>query len=555
MPLQRVHLILINLLLLFSVQWQLLTAAVMPQPLRQATSMDATVTAQLTDQLIIKFVPAATALGNQTGITATTTQAAVTTQLQTLRTVANIELAYYRPMSGDAHVLKLPEAVEPARAQAIAARLMANAADLGLAYVEPDYRRQAQLTPSDPYYGEQWHLQATTANNYSGNLAEAWNVTTGSSSVVVAVLDTGIRAEHPDLVGRTVAGYDFVSDATVANDGDARDNDPSDPGDWITASESRFGPFRGCGASDSSWHGTHVAGILGATGNNGVGIAGVAWQSPILPVRVLGKCGGSVSDIADALRWAAGLEVAGVPANLHPARVINLSLAGAGSCSNTEQNAINEVINQGVVVVVAAGNSNQNAANYSPGNCHGVINVAATNRAGSKAAFSNYGATVALSAPGGDSGSETSADILSTIDLGTQGPQAAGYGYYAGTSMAAPQVAGIAALILARNGALTAAQVQQLLQSSTTDFPVGSSCTPTNCGTGIVNALAALNAADNLVTTPTPALTATTVSATATPRPLFTPTTVPTLTPTATIDGSLPLSTTHYLPLIQGTGE
>ena len=545
----RLYLIPINLFLLVSLHWPLGSAGVTAMPIRQTARVNTTVNAPLTDQLMIKFTQPTSVLINQTAAAqrvadqAVAAQLAVTAQLQTLSSVADVALRYYRPMSGDAYVVKLPQPLEPARVATIAAKLMVAATDLGLTYVEPDYRRQAQLTPSDPLYEQQWHLQTFSATNDSSNLADAWNVTSGSSAVVIAVLDTGIRFDHPDFVGRTVAGYDFVGDVATANDGDARDSDPSDPGDWITAAESRSGPFRGCGASDSSWHGSHVAGILGAAGNDGVGIAGVTWQSPILPVRVLGKCGGLISDIADALRWAAGIDVAGVPHNNHPARVINLSLSGAGECSNTEQSAINDVVNQGVVVVIAAGNSNQDAANYSPGNCNGVINVAATNRSGSRAGFSNYGTAVALSAPGGDNGGTAEDDILSTIDLGTQSPAAPGYAYYAGTSMASPQVAGIAALMLAVNGGLTPPQIGQLLRTSVSPFPAGSSCTTTRCGTGIVNALAAVNAAANVAPTATP-------SPTATPRPAVTPTSTPTLAPTATIDVSLPFTDTRYLPLI-----
>lgn len=551
MQLHKVHLLSVNLLLLVSLHWQLVAATVMPNPVAQPISEEAQVNGLLTAGLIIKFAPALSSQFNLGAANASAAeqralvQAAVSAQLQTLRSVAGMELAYERALTNDTYVVNLPQPIAPAQAATIAATLMARATDLGLVYVEPDYRRQAQLTPSDSYYDQQWHLQTFTPANDSSNLADAWNITTGSSTVVVAVLDTGIRFEHPDFAGRTVAGYDFVDDATTANDGDGRDSDPSDPGDWITVAESRSGPFRGCGASDSSWHGSHVAGILGAAGNDGVGIAGVTWQSPILPVRVLGKCGGLISDIADALRWAAGIDVAGVPHNNHPARVINLSLSGAGDCSNTEQSAINDVLNQGVVVVIAAGNSNQDAANYSPGNCHGVINVAATNRSGGRAAFSNYGTTVALSAPGGDNGGTAEDDILSTIDIGTQSPEAPGYAYYAGTSMAAPQVAGIAALMLAVNPSLTPAQIGQLLRTTVSPFPAGSSCTTTRCGAGIVNALAAVNAAANVAPTATPAPTTT-----PTPRPSATPTSTPTLAPTATIDVSLPFTDTRFLPLL-----
>ena len=182
-------------------------------------------------------------------------------------------------------------------------------------------------------------------------------------------------------------GYDFINDVTVSNDGDGRDTDPSDPGDY------------GCG-NGSSWHGTHVSGTIGAASNNGVGVTGVNWVSKILPARVLGVCGGYISDIADAIRWSAGIAVAGVPTNANPARVENLSLGGTEACSNTMQSAINDAVTRGTVVVVAAGNENADASTSEPANCDNVIAVGATTRTGGRASFSNYGSRVTLSAPG-----------------------------------------------------------------------------------------------------------------------------------------------------------
>src|SRR5262249_18704579 len=148
---------------------------------------------------------------------------------------------------------------------------------------------------------------------------------------------------HPDLAGRYVGGYDFITNAQVANDGqfttatNDRDPDPSDPGDWITAAESASDFFAGCPIANSSWHGTHVAGTIGAASGNGTGVAGINWVSKILPARVLGKCGGYLSDIADAIQWSAGLSVPGVPNNPNPARVLNLSLGGY-ACDSNGQN-------------------------------------------------------------------------------------------------------------------------------------------------------------------------------------------------------------------------
>ena len=181
-------------------------------------------------------------------------------------------------------------------------------------YAEPDRILRHTAIPDDPQYPYQWHYFDTWGINAPG----AWDITTGSSNVVVAVINTGIT-NHADLIGRTLPGYDFIKDTLVANDGNGRDSDPSDPGDWITASDAS-GYFIGCDVSDSSWHGTHVAGTIGAATNSlGIGVARASTGCPKSCVRVLGKCGGYDSDIIDGMRWAAGLSV-GVPANPNPAR-------------------------------------------------------------------------------------------------------------------------------------------------------------------------------------------------------------------------------------------
>jgi len=298
----------------------------------------------------------------------------------------------------------------------------------------------------------------------------------------VAVIDTGYRP-HADLSGQILAGYDFISDATIANDGGGRDSDASDPGDWTAAGECGAGEP----ASNSSWHGTHVAGTIAALTNNGSGVAGVAFGAKVVPVRVLGKCGGYTSDIADGIIWASGGTVSGVPNIAARAQVINMSLGGGGACDTTTQNAINGARSRGTVVVVAAGNEAQNASNSSPANCSGVITVAATNRSGGRASYSNYGTIVDVAAPGGDSG----AAILSTLNAGTKGPGADSYAGYMGTSMATPHVAGVVALMLAKNAALTPDEVEARLKSSVRAFPA--SCS--GCGAGIVNASAAVDAA------------------------------------------------------------
>lgn len=439
-------------------------------------------------QMIVQFTEEAT--GNKMA------EAAVDGRIQQLSLATGTDLQYFRAMSGDAHVLKLPAALPAAEAEALAAEL---ARQPGVLYAEPDYMRQVisdtpirvaapLLAPNDPQYGSQWHYNYVAGTSEGLNLPAAWNITTGVNTIVVAVIDTGILP-HTDLAGRTVAGYDFIADTFVANDGNGRDNNPADPGDWILTNE--CGGFHA--AQDSSWHGTHVAGTIGAASNNNVGVAGVDWNAKILPVRVLGKCGGYTSDIVDGMRWAAGLSVAGVPANANPADVINMSLGGPGPCSTTEQNAVDAIVAAGTAVVVAAGNSNDNASGYTPASCSGVITVASNNREGDRAYYSNYGSTIEVTAPGGET-ITASNGVLSTLDSGLTTPNNSNsYAYYQGTSMAAPHVAGLASLILGQNPGMTPAQLLTHLQATARPFPSGSTCNTSICGAGIVDAFNALN--------------------------------------------------------------
>ena len=424
------------------------------------------------DQIIIKYHD------DQVTIIA---QAAEAAQMARLSAQAGVALTYFRSMSGDAHVLRLPARMPVAEVERIAARLSALPE---VAYAEPDYIMQPMLVPNDPQYSNQWHYYEA----YGINLPQAWDISTGNPNIVVAVIDTGHRP-HVDLASRIVGGYDFISNPLVANDGNGRDADPQDPGDWITSAESSSGPFAGCPVRNSSWHGTHVAGTIGAVTNNSLGVAGVNWGAKLLSVRVLGKCGGSTSDITDAMRWAAGLSVTGVPDNPNPARVLNLSLGGPIACSSTWQSAINTVNAVGSIVVVAAGNSNTNAATFTPASCNGVITVGATNRSGVRAWYSNYGNVVDVSAPGGESGSN---GVLSTSNTGTQGPVSDSYAYMQGTSMAAPHVAGVAALMLAISPTLNITQTETILKLTAKPFGTGHTCHIFSCGAGIVNAHAAL---------------------------------------------------------------
>jgi len=289
---------------------------------------------------------------------------------------AGVRLSPHRAMSGDAQVVKLDGRRSIAELRAIAAKL---AADPDVEYAVPDERRFPAATPNDGYF-----TGGLQSNLTRINVHRAWDVTTGAANLVIAVIDTGILP-HPDLAGRTLAGQDFISNTYSAGDGGGRDANAADPGDWVSWADvtDPASPFDSAclygGVYDtfSSWHGTHIAGIIGAVANNSSGIAGINWNSKILPVRALGKCGGFDSDIIDGMRWAAGFSVPGVPNNPTPAKVLNMSLGGPGSCNAAWQSAIDQVSGLGKVIVVAAGNDGVDFTNTTPASCQGVITVAA----------------------------------------------------------------------------------------------------------------------------------------------------------------------------------
>lgn len=378
------------------------------------------------------------------------------------------------------------------------------AADSEVEYAEPDVRRRIVSLPNDPLYADgqtgvtpavgQWYLRAPTATNVSAIDAQtAWDTTTGTSSVVVAVLDTGVRFDHPDLAGKMYAGYDFIADPATANDGTGRDGDASDPGDWLTDAEVNTpgGPFYGGSPTNctdfnsstgryvavaSSWHGTQVAGLIGAATHNGTGMASVGRNVMVLPVRVLGKCGGYDSDIQAGMLWAAGLLNSPV-ANPHPAKVINLSLGSSGTCTANYQSVISQLTAAGVTVVASAGNE-EGLAVDAPANCPGVIGVTGVRHIGTKVGFANVGSEVAISAPAGNCVSQSGAcqyPMLTTINAGTTVPDANtysdGFDYSVGTSFSAPLVAATAALMLSVDPQLTPAQIKSTLMSTARPFP------------------------------------------------------------------------------------
>jgi serine protease len=421
-----------------------------------------------TNRLIVSFVNPADG-GTPAGINAAL--------LGRLNGRAGTVLTPLHAMSYNARVFALPQRVPEAVAARMAERL---AGDPAVAYALPDRVMKPLFVPNDTRYAEQWNLFEDAGGV---RLPDAWDLERGIPEIVIAQLDTGILV-HADLdPARWAPGYDFISDRDMANDGDGRDADPADPGDWVTAGE--------CGSGEpaeaSSWHGTQVAGIIGATTDNGEGIAGVNHGSRLLMARVLGKCGGYTSDIVDALRWAAGLHVKGVPDNAHPARVINLSLGGDGPCDIHEQTAIDEVNARGTVVVAAAGNESGDVADQNPANCRGVITVAATTRSGARAAYTNTGSEVDLSAPGGDAAD----GVLVLSNEGLTVAAEDDYLQVAGTSFSTAQVSAIAGLMLSINGDLNPRQVHDLLVQSARTFP-DASCNFQLCGAGIVDAGAAV---------------------------------------------------------------
>jgi len=355
------------------------------------------------------------------------------------------------------------------------------------------------VTPLDALFKQQWALTSP----YGINATNAWSTTMGSKNVVVAVIDSGITA-HPDLDNQVIPGYDFVSDPASSNDGDGWDPNNADPGDFS-------------GSSTSSWHGTHVAGIIAAQSNS-IGIAGVAPNVKIQPIRALGSDGGNSSDLIAALRWSAGLHVNGVPDNKTPAQVVNLSMGTdsftpcrlAGQTTGATEVALADLKAAGVTVVSAAGNFNVPAAQSYPGNCFPTINVGATAYSGERASYSNYSVPdstgqmvgVDISAPGGDSKfpgdspAGTEGKIVSTMNDGKTSPGNPIYAGEEGTSMAAPIVSGVVALIYSLKPKISFDKVWDVLKSTVTKFPAGSTCATQNiCGAGIVNAGAAVAAA------------------------------------------------------------
>ncbi|MBL8519890.1 MAG: S8 family serine peptidase [Betaproteobacteria bacterium] len=400
-------------------------------------------------------------------------------------------LAPVKQMSDGSQVLRMGKRINKGQLTALAAKL---ASDSDVEEVLLDRLFLPQLTPNDPQFPQQWGLSSVNGIHAQG----AWDLSTGSPNLVIAILDTG-KLPHTELAARWIGGHDFVSEVVRGNDGDMRDGDATDPGDWVTSADGMSGPLAGCPITNSRWHGTAMAAVIGATANNAAGIAGINWNSRLLPVRVVGKCGGYESDIADGLRWAAGLNVPGVPANPNPAKIVNMSLASAGICSSALQSAVDSVIGAGVAIIAAAGNNSANAAAYSPGNCAGAIAVGAVDKNGGKPAYSNFGPPVALSAPGGTGNTNPEAILTASNDGPTTSTANLDYlQTITGTSIAAAHVTGIASLMLSITPGLSPADLKDLLTRSARTFPSNTTavmpgpsqadCTVSLCGSGIAHA-------------------------------------------------------------------
>ncbi len=398
------------------------------------------------------------------------------------------------------------------------------AAESDIEYAVPDERKHIVAVPNDSFYTTraynnptsptsggplvgQWYLKPPGAAGTSANTApssinaeQAWDLAAGGSSIVIADIDTGLRFDHPDLQGGNILpGYDMVAadntttgadgtDFSTANDTNGRDSDASDPGDWISNSDLSNPDFANCTVGNSSWHGTQTAGLMGAATHNGAGIASVGQGIvKVMPVRVLGKCGGYDSDIIAGMLWAAGVSTPpgvqfAVPT---PARVLNMSLGGVGACNSAYQDAVDQVVAKKVVIVVAAGNGDSTgtgAAVGTPANCNGVIAVTALRSAGAKVGFSDLGSEIAISAPGGNCINSTGPclyPMITTANAGTTTPVAgAAGGIYTdsfnaslGTSFSAPLVSGTVALMLSVQPSLTPTLVKQYLQQTARPFP------------------------------------------------------------------------------------
>ncbi|MEO6078695.1 MAG: S8 family serine peptidase [Steroidobacteraceae bacterium] len=442
-----------------------------------------------------------------------------------------------KSIGGSMSVLQLGDAQQGAT---LSATLRALRADPDVELAEPDQWVKIQAyTPSDPLYAaNQWYLQGTEISAIRANAA--WDITKGgnsaaTSTVVVAVIDTGVRLDHPDLAGKLLPGFDFVSSTVFSNDHDGWDADPSDPGDSVTSEEAATSAFaaRECEVRGSSWHGTRVTGLIAANTDNGLGIAGTGFNIRVVPVRALGKCGGFASEVIAGMYWAAGLSVpppllqsTDLTVNANPAQVINMSLGSDDSCSAAYATAVSDITAHGVLLVASSGNDG--AAVGSPASCAGALAVAGIRHAGTKVGYSNLGPEIAVAAPAGNCvntglNQPCLFALATTTNSGTLGPVSNVYSDRVfqptyGTSFSSPLVAGTAGLMKAVNPALTPALLIARIKASARAFPTTSAdaavpppacalpsvtpvqaaeciCNTQVCGAGMLNADGAVQAA------------------------------------------------------------
>jgi serine protease len=409
----------------------------------------------------------------------------------------HIDASWIRAGSVGTHIMRWGNSVRSSDQQSMLNRL---ASDPEVEFAIEDRPMRTFATPNDPSFANQWALRSTP-NTAGAKFDQAWDLVRGSADVVIAVLDSGVIFETPDLKGRLLSGYDFVADIPTANDGNGRDSNPADPGNWISSADTQISAFSGCSVKNSSWHGTFVAGQIAANTHSNSDIAGADWNVKVLPVRVLGKCGGLLSDVLDAMLWSAGLDVPGIPRNLNPADVINLSLGSSTTCSSFEQTVVDRVTAAGVLVVASAGNSGGSVD--SPANCSNVMAVGALDRDGSRASYSAIGNGISLMAPGGFTNG-----LIGLGNSGLTSPESAILVTKTGTSFSAPLVAATAGLMRAVNPTLTPAQLRNQILASSSNFlsPRSSSCvinqgagncncTTAICGAGMLDAFAAVNSA------------------------------------------------------------
>ena len=348
-------------------------------------------------------------------------------------------------------------------------------------YAEPNYLRHSLLIANDSLYSKHWQFEKI-------HLADAWDTTTGSDQIKVAMLDSGVVMTHPDLRSRlSVEGYDFVRDSNFSSsgDGDGIDANPEDPGDGVDNQDCDFADN-----SDrrSSFHGTRVTGIAGASTDNSIGIAGIDWNAKIMPLRVLGCLGADDYAISQAIRYAAGLENSSGITVAQPADIINLSL-GNQVMGTTLAGAVADAIDADVIVIAAAGNNATSTPVY-PAAFPGVISVVATNVNNQKAQFSSYGSSIDIAAPG--------VGIWSTMASYQDGVITADYLANSGTSMAAPHVAGVASLMKSVYSSMTADDFEAILISGNITDDLGDSGRDDQFGFGLINAQKAVEYAKQI---------------------------------------------------------